>query len=213
MAIASIASALEQNTSLERLDLSYCDIDDDGIQKLTSSLKKSNSTLQNLNLEGNYISSSGIFALLKCVYDTTSMTSLWESNHTVRSFYKSHRSMYNKSFPETNANCLLLRQLVEVLATCNRRYSGISSLSSGVGGVKDKAKCNKSKQVGAYKILKHYVKEERTSSYSYNNEYWETVEGIEEKLIPNILSWLVRYGDIHTLYGVVIQYHAALFSK
>ena len=49
--IISIASALEQNKSLQRLDLSYCDIDDDGILKLATSLKHSNNTLQNLNIE------------------------------------------------------------------------------------------------------------------------------------------------------------------
>lgn len=34
-------------------------------------------------------------------------------------------------------------------------------------------------------------------------EYWETVEGMEEKLIPNVLQWLVRHGDVGVIYGVV----------
>ena len=93
----AIASALEQNSSLERLDLSNCDIDDDGIRKLARSLRHpaaADSALTHLNLEGNYISSSGVCCLLKCVYDTTSMQSLWESNHVLRSFY-GQRSVYS----------------------------------------------------------------------------------------------------------------------
>ena len=90
----AIASALEQNSTLERLDLSHCDIDDDGIQKLANSLKSNNSALQYLYLEGNYISSVGVCALLKCVYDTSSMGSLWGSNHSLRAFY-GQRSLYS----------------------------------------------------------------------------------------------------------------------
>ena len=194
--VTAIASALEQNTSLERLDLSYCDIDDDGVQKLCTSLKKSNTTLQYLNLEGNCISSSGIYSLLKCVYDTSSMTSLWESNHTLRSFYgsgiSSQRSkIYNKSFPETKANRVLFQQLVEVLATCNRRYSSTVSSSS--------SSSNYHSRTAAHKILRHYVQSDRRTK----NEYWECVEGMEEKLIPNIIGWLTRYGDMGVIYGVL----------
>jgi len=89
----AISSALEQNISLDRLDLSYCEIDDRGIQKLSTSLK-SNRTLRFLNIEGNYPSSSGMYSLLKCIYDTSSIQSLWESNHTIRAFY-GQRAIYS----------------------------------------------------------------------------------------------------------------------
>lgn len=89
----AISSALGQNISLDRLDLSYCEIDDRGIQKLSTSLK-SNSTLRFLNIEGNYLSSSGMYSLLKCIYDTSSIQSLWESNHTIRAFY-GQRAIYS----------------------------------------------------------------------------------------------------------------------
>ena len=36
--VMAISSALEQNISLDRLDLSYCEIDDRGIQKLSTLL-------------------------------------------------------------------------------------------------------------------------------------------------------------------------------
>lgn len=91
--VVAIASALEQNVSINRLDLSYCEIDDRGMQKMSISLQ-SNTTLHFLNIEGNYLSSSGMQSLLKCVYDTTSIRSLWESNHSIRAFY-GQRSIYS----------------------------------------------------------------------------------------------------------------------
>jgi len=208
--IISIASALEQNKSLQRLDLSYCDIDDDGITKLATSLKHSNTTLQNLNIEGNYISSSGIYALLKCVYDTSSMTSLWESNHTLCTFYSQQRLIYNKSFPDTIANKWLIHQVVEVLHA-NRRYAvptntrfGYSPTTITTPKSTTKEDTDKTKKkVAAHKILRHYVKEGSSNTRTSNCEYWETVEGLEEKLIPNVLGWLVRYGDMNVIYGVV----------
>lgn len=91
--VMAIASALEQNISLDRLDLCYCEIDDRGIQKLSTSLQ-SNRTLRFLNIEGNYLSSSGMYSLLKCIYDTSSIQRLWESNHFIRAFY-GQRSIYS----------------------------------------------------------------------------------------------------------------------
>ena len=199
----AIASALEQNTSLERLDLSHCDIDDDGIQKLTHSLK-SNSSLKYLNLEGNYISSNGVYSLIRCVYDTSSMHSLWASNHSIRAFYGQWHKIYSASLPDTLANRQLVCQLGEILATCNRRYSTplstarSSSVYSNASSKHVSLPYKLSTRIAACKILRHYVKEETN-----HMEYWETVEGMEEKLIPNVLQWLVRHGDVGVIYGVV----------
>lgn len=196
----AIASALEQNSSLERLDLSNCYIDDDGIQKLAHSLK-SNSTLKYLNLEGNYISSAGIYSLLKCVYDTSSMQSLWESNHSLRAFY-GQRSIYSPSFPETIFNRQLIQQLGEILATCNRRYT-VPSCYNAVNNANptpanglNNSPPKIAARIAACKILRHYVKEETL-------EYIECVEGMEEKLVPNVVGWLARHGDVAIIYGVV----------
>ena len=176
----AIASALEQNTSLERLDLSDCEIDDKGIEKLAISLK-SNSTLQYINLEGNFISSSGVYSLLRCVYDTSSMQSLWESNHTLQQFY-GRRSIYSQSFPETAANRQLVLQLGEILATSNRRYAAPSSSIDIKFKVKRTAAC---------KILHH------------KNQYWECVEGMEERLLPHVIGWLVQYGNVEDIYCIL----------
>lgn len=192
--VMAIASALEQNQSLERLNLSYCDIDDDGIQRLAHSLK-SNRHLKYINLEGNYISRSGVYSLLRCVYDTSSMQSLWESNHCIRAFY-GQRTMYSPSFPETFHNRQVVTQLGEVLATCNRRYSLPTWSSTNTVVKNDSYSCKITARIAACKILRHYVKQGTL-------EYWECVEGMEEKLVPNVIGWLVRYGGAGVIYGVV----------
>ncbi|KAL7548452.1 hypothetical protein ACHAWF_011745 [Thalassiosira exigua] len=173
VAARAIASALEQNSSLDRLNLSFCNIDDNGIQKLTQSLKF-NSTLKYINLEGNWIRSMGVYSLLKCIYDTTSMQSLRESNHTLRAFYGQ-------------------RSIFEILATCNWRYS---MQSCTVVNTSTKTTYKVSARVAACKILKHYVKPE-------SEEYWECVEHMEEKLVPNVIGWLVRNADVGSLFRVV----------
>ena len=53
-----------------------------------------------------------------------------------------------------------------------------------------------SARIAACKILRHYVKEEP-------NEYWECVEGMEEKLVPNIVGWLTSNGDVGVIYRVL----------
>jgi len=194
--VMAIASALEQNSSLEKLDLRNCDIDDDGIQKLAHSLKH-NSRLRYLYLEGNHISSVGISSLLKCVYDTTSMQSLWESNHTLRAFY-GQRSPYSPSFPETDLNRRLVGQLGDILASFNRRHSLVSGCSSSAAAnALTKRAYKVTARTAACKILRHYLARGKML------EYWECVESMEEKLVPNVIGWLVRYGDVSVIYGVV----------
>ena len=73
-----------------------------------------------LNLDGNNITSVGIYALRKCIYDTSNMHSLWDSNHTLRSFF-GPRPIHSRTFPETVTNKRLAQQLREILAM-NRYY-------------------------------------------------------------------------------------------
>lgn len=191
----AIASALEQNSSLDKLDVANCGIDDDGIQTLARSLR-SNATLRYLYLEGNHATSVGISSLLRCVYDTASLQSLWGSNHTLRAFY-GHRSPYSPSLPETAFNRQLVRQLLEVMATCNRRYSLPGAADAYAAGAVTYRAYKTRARVAACKILRHYLRRDRML------EYWECVEGMEEKLVPNVVGWLVRYGDANVIYGVV----------
>mmetsp|Transcript_30290 Transcript_30290/g.60390 ORF Transcript_30290/g.60390 Transcript_30290/m.60390 type:complete len:350 (-) Transcript_30290:218-1267(-) len=184
----AIASALESNEHLERLNLSHCNIDDKGIEKLAASLKK-NSTLHYLNLEGNPISSSGVYSLLNCVYDVSKgLKSIWESNHSLRAFY-GQRLIYSPSFPETWANRKLVGHLGEILATCNRRYSGNDAV--------DSPNSKTSKKVAAScKILRYYLNENSLEYLSY-------MQSTETKMVPHVLGWLGKYGDVDVIYRVV----------
>lgn len=184
----SIASALEQNRCLERLDLSYCNIDDDGILMLAHSLRH-NTTLRYLNLDGNNITSVGMYALRKCIYDTTSMHSLWGSNHTLRSFF-GIRSIHSRTFPETYTNKQLAQQVREILAM-NRYYYSMPVYRHISARLVRKL----SSRIAAYKILRHYVKEDDRTG-----EYREFVEGIDEKLVPYIVGWLTNHADVSIIY-------------
>mmetsp|Transcript_18833 Transcript_18833/g.29523 ORF Transcript_18833/g.29523 Transcript_18833/m.29523 type:complete len:351 (+) Transcript_18833:128-1180(+) len=191
----AIANALEQNTVLQRLNLSYCEIDDDGVKKLATSLKK-NHTLKYLNLEGNFLSSDGMRSLLNCVYDTSGgMQSLFDSNHTLISYHNGQRTIYNPNFPETTvSNRQLVFQLASVLASCNLRYSQPTPTTTTT----TTASSNKriSRRVAACKILQYCLKEQR-------NGYWKCMENLEEKIVPHIVGWLVRYGGVDVMYVVL----------
>ena len=184
----SIASALEQNPCLERLDLSYCNIDDDGILMLAHALKH-NTTLRYLNLDGNNITSVGMYALTKCIYDTSNMHSLWDSNHTLRSFF-GPRPIHSRTFPETVTNKRLAQQLREILAM-NRYYYSMPIYRHISARLVRKI----SSRIAAYKILRHYVKEDDTRT-----EYREFVEGMDEKLVPHIVGWLTNHADVSVIY-------------
>lgn len=131
------------------------------------------------------------------------MQSLWESNHSLRSFY-GQRSIYSPSFPETTANRQLIQQIGEILATCNRRntipgcYTTVKNATASLIAA-NTLKNTPAKvfgRIAACKILRHYVKEETL-------EYIECVEEMEEKLVPNVVGWLARHGDVAIIYGVV----------
>lgn len=184
----AVASALEQNDVLQKLNLSYCDIGDNGVHKLAVSLKK-NDTLRHLNLEGNFLSSDGVRSLLNCVYDTSGgIQSLFDSNHSLIT-YHGQRSIYNPNFPETTlSNRQLVFHLASILASCNFRYSKptLKAVASTTSSTKKTTKKGATK-VAACKILQYCLKEHR-------NEYSKWIEGLEEKIIPHILAWLVKYG-------------------
>jgi len=52
-----------------------------------------------------------------------------------------------------------------------------------------------SSRIAAYKILRHYVKEDDTRT-----EYREFVEGMDEKLVPHIVGWLTNHADVSVIY-------------
>lgn len=105
--------------------------------------------------------------------------------------------MNRHSFPETAANRQLARHLKEILDVFNRCYSEECCMSSAAFSTPMSNPSNKiSARIAACKILRHYVKEEP-------NEYWECVESMEEKLVPNIVGWLTSHRDVGVIYRVL----------
>lgn len=171
---SAIASALESNHSVVRLDLSYCGIDDDGIQKLAKSLTR-NSTLRYLNLVGNFISSVGVHALLKAVYDTSDgLRSLWGSNHSIISFF-GQGSTFSTTFPQTPANKFLVQQLRNVITSYHRP--------------------NLSPRAAARRKIVRYL-----NGSGFNVSEFASMDS---KVMHKTLSWLGKYGDLSLFYKVM----------
>ncbi|KAL7502285.1 hypothetical protein ACHAXN_000277 [Cyclotella atomus] len=176
MGAMALASAIESNSTLERLNLSHCGIDNAGVLKLAASLKR-NSSLKYLNLEGNPISSEGIYALFNSVYDTSNgIASLWDCNHTIRTFHNGMTSLYSPSFPDTHANRLLCRKMSDILAYCNCRQTSRKTAASR-------------------KILRYF--------YNDPDLYMHTLENTHDHLVPCLMSWLGNRGNVGVVYDVV----------
>ena len=177
MGAMALASALESNSTLEKLNLGHCGIDDAGVHKLAASLKRNNS-LKYINLEGNPISNEGVNSLFNCIYDTSNgITSLWESNYTLRSFHNGMASLYSPSFPDTKANQILSRKIGKVLSWCNCRSTSKNTATSR-------------------KIFRYFFNDKPF-------QYMSTLENTEILLVPHLIRWLEQYGDVGTVYNMV----------
>jgi hypothetical protein len=75
--------------TLEQVNLSFCKIDDEGIQSLAEALK-GNDVLEELLLYGNYISSIGWDHIAEAVCNTSSIEATYLSNHTLFSVGSDH---------------------------------------------------------------------------------------------------------------------------
>ena len=77
-----IAEYLEGDPPIEAFSLDHNRLNDDDAILISQALKR-NTNLRNLELEGNKFTSIGVRALLTCVFDSSSLTSISESNHTL----------------------------------------------------------------------------------------------------------------------------------
>jgi len=76
-----IAEYLEGDPPIEVLSLSHNRLNDGDIIHISQVLKR-NTNLKSLNLDGNNFTSIGVKALLTCVFDSSSLNAISESNHT-----------------------------------------------------------------------------------------------------------------------------------
>jgi hypothetical protein len=88
-----IAEYLEVDPPIEHLFLGHNRLNDNDAILISHALKR-NTNLTFLNLVGNGFSSIGVKALLTCVFDSSSLNAISESNHTLEMlfFYPRHES-------------------------------------------------------------------------------------------------------------------------
>jgi hypothetical protein len=77
-----IAEYLEGNPPISHIDLDRNRFNDDDAVLISQALKK-NTNLHRINLHSNNFTSIGLKALLTCVFDSSSLNALSESNHTL----------------------------------------------------------------------------------------------------------------------------------
>jgi Ran GTPase-activating protein (RanGAP) involved in mRNA processing and transport len=72
---AEIARALKENRSLENVNLSYCDINDDTVNEIASALQENKETaLEQINLSGNKITDAGAERLVQALNESNNQT-------------------------------------------------------------------------------------------------------------------------------------------
>jgi hypothetical protein len=79
----NIAEYLEGNPPIDALSLDHNRLNDDDAILISQALKR-NTKLCNLWLHSNNITSIGVKVLLTCVFDSSSLNSISESNHTMK---------------------------------------------------------------------------------------------------------------------------------
>jgi hypothetical protein len=79
-----IAEYLESDPPIRRINLQHNRLNDDDIILISQAMRR-NTKLRDLNLEWNNFTSIGVKALLTCVFDSSSLNAISESNYTGRS--------------------------------------------------------------------------------------------------------------------------------
>jgi hypothetical protein len=82
----TIAEYLESNPPIHYIVLDYNRLNDDDAILISQALKR-NTNLRHMDLKGNNFTSVGVKALLTCVFDSSSLNALSESNHTLAIYF------------------------------------------------------------------------------------------------------------------------------
>jgi hypothetical protein len=80
---AKIAEYLDSDPPIHRIDLEHNRLNDDDAILISQALKK-NTSLEIIFLFRNNLTAIGVKALLTCVFDSSSLNSISESNHTLK---------------------------------------------------------------------------------------------------------------------------------
>jgi hypothetical protein len=94
----TIAEYLESDPPIEELCLAYNRLNDDDVILISRALKR-NTNLHEIDLVSNKITSIGVRAVLTCVFDSSSLNAISESNHTLGGmdmFLKGNNETHNR---------------------------------------------------------------------------------------------------------------------
>ena len=84
LGVVKVAQYLEGDPPVDGISLQHNRLNDDDALLISQALKR-NTNLTHLNLVGNNCTSIGVNAILSCVFDSSSLNSISESNHTLAS--------------------------------------------------------------------------------------------------------------------------------
>jgi hypothetical protein len=92
-----IAEYLESDPPVSRIDLDHNRLNDDDAVLISQALKR-NTNLRTLYLSSNNFTSIGVKELLTCVFDSSSLNAISESNHTLERmiFFDDNNSFFHK---------------------------------------------------------------------------------------------------------------------
>jgi Ran GTPase-activating protein (RanGAP) involved in mRNA processing and transport len=83
---AKIAQYLESDPPIDRIDLDHNRLNDNDAMLISQALKR-NTNLEIISLLMNSITSIGVKALLNCVFDSSNLNAISESNHMLKEMY------------------------------------------------------------------------------------------------------------------------------
>ncbi len=89
-----IAEYLEGNPPISHIDLGHNRLNDHDAILISQALKR-NTNLKTINLHFNNFTSIGLKALLTCVFDSSSLNAISESNHTMKRLILFHSHHFN----------------------------------------------------------------------------------------------------------------------
>jgi len=82
LGVVKIAEYLESNKPILRIDLDHNRLNDDDAILISQALQ-TNMNLETLYIQSNNFTSIGVKSLLTCVFDSSSLNAISESNHTL----------------------------------------------------------------------------------------------------------------------------------
>jgi len=139
---ALMADFIRRNHPLEKICIRHCSIADNEALVLASALTV-NTHLKELHLQGNDITEEGNKALLKAVFDSTSMDSIIESNHTCMPFaYHTYRAdnLYQRPLLEQELHAIIVNNGISIQQKIRKKV--ILALCGVDGGLFDLSHLN-----------------------------------------------------------------------